>query len=662
VLLVASSLPSQYSAAAEAAAAAEQAPKEEAEADAATADGAAAESTKPTCLGMGIDLGTTFSAVSICYEGVCEVIKNEYGNSITPSVVHYDAQGHVTVGEPAEQMEGGTKIQWAKNFIGRRFKDVGTEAELVDYKVGSDADGNAVAIINGKQYQFWDISSQVLNSLANNARNYIKMRNFPADVPVDNLKFVITVPAYFNHPLRKDTKKAGHALDVLRLLSEPVAASFYGLEEPADSDTALVVDLGGGTIDITVMKVEDGLYRTLATTGDLHIGGHKFDMLIAQWLREKSKDTVWDETALLKQAEAIKIELTHNQIADTKFGPFSRPQFNKMMAPYKQRVYELIKEAISRAELEESDISTYFLVGGSSVMPIWREMIKEKFGKEAVMAKDPDHSVTLGAATLAAQLCNHGPVDKVMISNLAFGYGVSSLQGTQEVTTFIAEANVPVPAKYKKVFSTAQDWQRSVTVQILQGFSQDVSKNTHVGTIQYDGLPSRRAGQVEVEVEFQISEEQIMTARVKGLYPGAEIKEEVLTLQDSVDANELERRKEEAKEQAERFSFIIFVEGALSEAKYAIESTLTRDSIEESHRNFIRDLLSQWDKLKNSQKSVEEMKEEFEPKLKEAEPILNKIREAKTKAVTAHDESMAQSDSQASSSSSTSSTAAPDDL
>jgi len=614
-------------------------------------------------MGLGIDLGTTFSAVSFCYQGKCEVIKNEFGNSITPSIIHYDAAGQTTVGEPAEQMEDGTRINLAKYFIGRTYEQAKSEAKHVNYKVVEGPKGQAAAEINGKKVEFPKISAEVLKTLAKNAKSYLNMRNLPEELLKKPMKFVITVPAYFNNPLRKSTKDAGYqaGLDVLQLLSEPVAASFYGLD--GNSNTAAVIDIGGGTVDITVLVMEDGVYRTLSTTGDLHIGGHKFDMLIVNWLREKAKSAniEVDETTILKKAEAIKIELTHNQVVDTEFGPLSLAQFNKMMKEYKEKVFSLTKEAIDRAEKKVEDIETFFLVGGSSVMPIWKEMIKQKFGKEAVVSKDPDHSVALGASTLAAQLCNHGPADKVIIANLAFGYGVKSLQGSQEVTTFIVEPNVAVPAKYTKTFSTAQDFQTAVTVEILQGFDANISKNVHVGTVQYEGMPSKRAGQVEVDVEFAISEDQIMTARIMGKYPNAEIKEHVLTLNDNIDPKEVERRKAEAKVEADRFSFIIQVEGAMSEAKYAIESSLTKDAIEEPHKRFITDLLGQWEALKAKNTPAEEMKEEFEPKLKEAEPILKKIHEAKAKVLSEYDEKHGES-KPSSETADSSSYAAPEDL
>jgi len=621
------------------------------------------------CIGVGIDLGTTQSAVALCTSSGCEVIRNPFGNSITPSVVYYSPDGaEVKVGEPAQHQRDGphgdsNTIYIAKNFIGRQYEEVKELAQKMPYKVTKNKNGQAVAIINGKEKLFSEVSGEILKYLSQYAKTYIKTLKL-GDFP---LEFIVTVPAYFNNNMRKGTKDSGSfaGISVANLISEPVAASFYGLDESIS--LACVIDIGGGTVDNTVLTIEDGVYRTISTTGHLNLGGNNFDTLIVNWMKKQAKakgieieDT---ENELRAKAEGFKIDLSKSVVAETPYGPLTIAAFNEMMQESEEIVYNLVKEAIQKANKTVDEIDTFYLTGGSSSMPIWSKMIRKRFRKEPLLSKDPDHSVALGAAILASQKCNHGKTDKVIINNLAFGYGVKSRSGNLDVTTFIVDPNVPVPTTQTKTFSTAVDYQTGVSVEIYQGFDQNTSNNVLVGKIQYDGLPSRRAGQVEVDIKFHINEEQIMTATVTGKYPNAPTKELVLSLEDNIDPEEIESRKAQAKVDSERFTFILEVETALAEPKYALESSIVRDHLEEPHKKFVEELIAEWEAIKANQGlTPQEMKDQFEPKMKEAEPIFKKMIEAKQKVISEYDSKHSESTAGASQAETADSSSAPEDL
>ena len=479
---------------------------------------------------IGIDLGTTNSVVAVMEGGKPEVITNAEGERTTPSVVAYTKKGDLLVGQIAKRqavINPENTFYSVKRFIGRKTSEVNEELRQVSYKVIQTED-----IIKldcpalSKQYAAEEISAQVLRKLADDASKYLGESVKQA---------VITVPAYFNDSQRQATKDAGKiaGLEVLRIINEPTAASLsYGLDKK-DNETILVFDLGGGTFDVSVLEVGDGVFEVLATSGDTHLGGDDFDEKIVQWLVKEFKDQegidlTQDSQALQRLTEAAekaKIELsTLTQssinlpfISVTPEGPkhlekeLSRAKFEELCSDLIERCKTPIENSLKDAELTSSSIDQNVLVGGSTRVPAVQELVEKLLGKTPNQTVNPDEVVAVGAAVQAGVL--GGEVKDILLLDVTpLSLGVETLGG---ITTKITPRNTIIPTKKSETFSTAVDNQPNVEIHVLQGERELAKDNKSLGTFRLDGIAPAARGVPQIEVTFDIDANGILSVTAK---------------------------------------------------------------------------------------------------------------------------------------------------
>ena len=510
---------------------------------------------------VGIDLGTTNSVVAVMEGGKPTVIANAEGFRTTPSVVAYAKNGDRLVGQIAKRqavMNTENTFYSVKRFIGRRYDEVGTESTEVAYKVMNV--GNNVKIDcpqAGQQFSPEEISAQILRKLADDAGKYLGEKVTQA---------VITVPAYFNDSQRQATKDAGKiaGLEVLRIINEPTAASLaYGLDRKSN-ETILVFDLGGGTFDVSILEVGDGVFEVLATSGDTHLGGDDFDkkivdFLAAEFQKLEGIDLRKDKQALQRLTEAAekaKIELSNVTqseinlpfITATQDGPkhlemsLTRAKFEELCADLIDRCRIPVEQALKDAKIAKSAIDEVVLVGGSTRIPAIKDVVKRTLDKEPNETVNPDEVVAVGAAIQGGVLA--GEVKDILLLDVTpLSLGVETLGG---VMTKLITRNTTIPTKKSEVFSTAQDGQTNVEIKVLQGEREMANDNKSLGNFQLSGIPPAPRGVPQVEVIFDIDANGILNVTAKDKGTG---KEQTITISgaSTLDENEVERMVKDAE-------------------------------------------------------------------------------------------------------------------
>ncbi len=560
---------------------------------------------------IGIDLGTTNSCVSVMEGNEPVVIQNAEGGRTTPSVVAFSKDGERLVGAPAKRQaitNPDKTVASVKRFMGRMFNEVGDETKQVAYKVVKGDDGTARVQIDDRKYAPQEISAMVLQKMKQTAEEYLGEKVTEA---------VITVPAYFNDAQRKATQEAGKisGLDVKRIINEPTAAALaYGLDKKDIDQTIAVYDLGGGTFDISILELGDGVFEVKSTNGDTHLGGDDFDQRIINFLADEFKasegvDLRNDPMAMQRlkdAAEKAKIELSASQktnvnlpfITATQDGPkhlnvdISRSKFEQLVDDLVKRSITPCEKALKDAGMSKSEIDQVILVGGSTRIPRIVEAVKEFFGKDPSKGVNPDEVVAVGAAIQGGVLS--GDVEDVVLLDVTpLTLGIETLGG---VMTPLIESNSTIPTSKSQTFSTAADNQSSVEIHVLQGERAQAANNRTLGRFHLDGIPPSPRGMPQIEVTFDLDANGVLNIVAKDKGTG---KEQSIRIESSsgLSDEEIEKMKQAAKDHEDEDKKIREKVEKLNQADGLIFSTKKQleeygDKISEDNKTAISDAVA----------------------------------------------------------------------